>query len=198
LTRPRIRIVATEVPPGAGERSDDELMVLVRADQRQSFRELVARHELTVFGFAARYLGDRVLAEDACQVTFVRLWQQRGQYDPRGRFRAFLLTLCLNTCRELSHGRRRRRAALERLARQSTEQPDSSNEALLLQRERESVVERVIARLPRRAREAVLLRFCGEASYAEMSRILGSSEVALRSRVHDALKRLRHLLREAP
>ena len=64
-----------------------------------------------------------------------------------------------------------------------------------MRREREMMVERCVARLPRRLKEAVILRFHQDLSYAEMSEILGRSETALRTRIFKALGRLRKCMR---
>ncbi len=171
-------------------------MALLKQDHQGAFRVLLERHELRVVGFAAKYLGDRALADDACQTTFLRLWKTRRAYEARGRFRAFLVHLCLNVCRETTRSARRRSTFLVRWARLGGADPEPSSEHELLHAERTRVVEKAVANLPRRQKEAVLLRFFSDLSYAEMGQILRRPEGTLRNRVHRALKQLQPELLE--
>jgi RNA polymerase sigma factor (sigma-70 family) len=57
-------------------------------------------------------------------------------------------------------------------------------------------VRRVCARLPRRQRAAVVLRFFEDRDYAEVAALLGCSEATARSYVHRALQALRRELEE--
>jgi RNA polymerase sigma-70 factor (sigma-E family) len=57
-------------------------------------------------------------------------------------------------------------------------------------------VRRVCARLPRRQRAAVALRFYEDRDYAEIAGLLGCSEATARSYVHRALQALRRELGE--
>ena len=192
-----LQVIEPEAKLSLAERDDDPLMVLLAAGHRAAFDVLLARHEARVFGIAAKYLGDRALAEEAVQETFVRLWRSRESYVPSGRFTAYLGGIALNACRELSRSRRRRAEAMRRFS-QSVERESwaAEAEAELLQREAEVRAERLVAALPRRHKEAVVLRFYAEMSYAEMSQLLGRNEVTLRSRVFQALKRLREAATE--
>ena len=171
-------------------------MLRARGGDRAAFGELLDRHETRIFGFAAKHLGERALAEEACQETFIRLWKFRDRYEPRGRFTAYISRLCLNACRELRRSRGRRRAAMQRFADQTCEQPvDRPDEDLLAQEDRRRI-ERAISTLPEKLKEAVLLRFYVGLSYPEMTAILGRKETTLRANVFHATKKLRPLLKE--
>jgi RNA polymerase sigma-70 factor (ECF subfamily) len=194
-----LRVIETAADPGTlAARSDDELMVLCKAGLSEAFATLAARHQARVFGFAAKYLGDRVLAEEAFQEVFSRLWKMRSEYQPRGLFGALLGRICLNACREQSRSRRRRRAAMSRLET-AAEPPRESGigvEEALIRRERERELEQLIAALPTHLKEAVLLRFFHGMRYDEMAAALGCAEGTLRSRVFKGLRLLRPLVKE--
>jgi RNA polymerase sigma-70 factor (ECF subfamily) len=196
-SQPGLELVQTDRPGIAlVDRSDDELMTLSRAGHTVAMDVLVERHEARVFGFACKYIGDRSLAEEACQEAFVRLWQLRGSYDPRGLFGAFLGRLCLNACRELGRTRTRKDRALSRLAELQPRAESADMEEAIIQQENERRIEATIARLPARLKEAILLRFYSGLSYDEMEHVLQRPEATLRSRVHHGLKRLRSRLQE--
>jgi RNA polymerase sigma-70 factor (ECF subfamily) len=68
-------------------------------------------HGATLFRFASRSLGDRGLAEEAVQETFVRAWRRAERYDEdRGPLQAWLFTICRNVVIDMSRARKIRPA----------------------------------------------------------------------------------------
>lgn len=179
------------------DRTDDELMLLCKAGQMNAMDVLVSRYETKTLGFSCKYLGDRALAEEACQETFVRLWLLREKFEAQGYFKAFLAKLNLNVCRELSRSRTRKKKALEKYANKDQPACDPENaEERALRKEQEKAVERLLAGLPKKLKEALLFRYFCDLSYAEMSKALGCSEETLRSRVFFGIRGLRKKMRE--
>jgi RNA polymerase sigma-70 factor (ECF subfamily) len=68
-----------------------------------------------LFRFAARSLGDRGLAEEAVQETFVRAWRGADRYDEtRGPLQAWLFAICRNLVIDMSRARKIRPAMADR------------------------------------------------------------------------------------
>ena len=65
---------------------------------------------------------------------------------------------------------------------------------MLLAAERRQQMERLVARLAPKLREAIWLRFAGELEYREIAAIVDRPEETVRSRVFQALRRLRDLI----
>lgn|SRR5512143_218524 len=81
--------------------SDEEDLALVqrlaRGDQ-QAFMTLYDRHAARVHALTLHVLGDPMLAEEATQDTFVKLWGRARLYlAERGSFLAWLLTIARRT-----------------------------------------------------------------------------------------------------
>src|SRR5690606_11736124 len=77
--------------PAALERlSDDELMLLARGGVAGAFDTLIRRHQRRVLRVAMRYLGERALAADVAQNTFVALLRLLPNYKANGRFSGLL------------------------------------------------------------------------------------------------------------
>ena len=182
--------------PGA-PRSDEDLMLLVRAGSRDAMASLAARHIGPLTSFCAKLTGDGGAAEDIVQETLLRLWTHRADWQPRGRVAALLYTVARNLCRNRARDDRRRDRWLlpptpgvdmERLRVAS---PDVDP---VLSRERRRDVLRALGELPEALREALLLRFDGELPYETIAAIVGANESTVRSRVHHALLRMRALV----
>lgn len=84
----------------------EEADLLARAaagDHEPTLRALYQRYETRLYGFGLRLLGgDRGLAEELVQESFVRLWQAAERFDPeRGTVRALLFTIARRVAADL-------------------------------------------------------------------------------------------------
>jgi RNA polymerase sigma-70 factor (ECF subfamily) len=175
------------------ERSDEELMALVRLGARAPFRVLVVRHAERVAGFCARITGDRGGAYEVAQEVWLVVWDSRERWEPRSKFASYLYTIAFTRAR--NHARSRRRSAAvftaEPLDPDAAAHSDATEIDRLLERERRERVFEALGELPPAMREAVILRFVDELSYEEMEKILSASASTLRSRVFHALSKLK-------
>lgn len=173
-------------------RTDDELMVRVRAGDVQAFTELYERHRAALFTFLSRLTGDRQLGEDLLQETFVRLYRSRGTYEGTGRFRAFLFTIA----RRLVIDWRRRQSATWREdpeALGTLEAPERAEDRAEA-RDLAERLEAALRRLPASQREIVLLSRYAALSTDEIAQLTGLTPGAVRVALHRALRRLRELI----
>jgi RNA polymerase sigma-70 factor (ECF subfamily) len=74
---------------------DAELIRAVAAgDRGDPLRELYRRYAGRIFGLGVQLLGDRGLAEELVQESFVRLWRNADRFDPgRGSAATFVFTI---------------------------------------------------------------------------------------------------------
>ncbi|KAF0244211.1 MAG: RNA polymerase sigma-70 factor ECF [Planctomycetota bacterium] len=89
-------------------RTDTALLALRRSGRPEGFSEIVRRYADALFRYCARRLGDRQLAEDAVQETFMRSWEGSATVAPAD-VAGWLFGIARHTCQETA--RRRRRAA---------------------------------------------------------------------------------------
>lgn len=85
-TRPRQ--VMTEEP--------DDAALLRDARTPAAFRVLHDRHQAAVFGFLLRLVGDRALAEEVLQETWLRVHRSAGDFRPGAAFRPWLYAIARN------------------------------------------------------------------------------------------------------
>jgi DNA-directed RNA polymerase specialized sigma24 family protein len=80
--------------------SDEELMEVLMAGDQAPLRPLVERHHANLLGFLYRMVGgDRQLAEDLVQDTFLRLIRQRT-YAANRPFKPWLYAIASNLARD--------------------------------------------------------------------------------------------------
>jgi RNA polymerase sigma-70 factor (ECF subfamily) len=149
-------------------------------------------HAGQVYGFFGYRLGSRAEAEDLTQATFERALRAWGRFDPRrGSVKTWLFSIANNL---LVDHHRRGRSTRERPVGLGPEVADARSGGYELD-ERvlgpSPEVEAALAELGDRERELVALRFGGELSGAEISRVTGLS----RSNVDQIMSRTLRLLR---
>src|SRR5215510_13065365 len=91
--RPALRALKAETP--LGERDDDGLMLLASQGLADAFAVLIGRHQRALRSFCARTAGNTRAGDALAQEVFVTLWRRRNEYEPRGRFKAYLFTIAL-------------------------------------------------------------------------------------------------------
>ena len=79
-------------------RSDEDLMFSVKEGNSAAFETLTKRHYTNTLNFIYRFVNNRMLAEDLCQETFLRLWRSAPTYQPLAKFTTFLYHIAKNVC----------------------------------------------------------------------------------------------------
>jgi len=167
----------------------DPLEPLIRrilAGDTGAFETLMAHTEARVLALSWRILGDRHLAEDAAQETFLRVFRSLGSFRLGEPFEAWLIRIAVNVCHDLSRKRGPLPvpvAAMEGLAGDGA--PMDAEEAILLH-QRRTLVRRALASLPQAERTALVLRDIEGHSTEEVARILGVRPATIRSQVASA------------
>jgi len=173
------------------EVSEARLVADALAGDGDAFAHLVRPHLPVLYRVAARAARDPVLAEDAVQETLEVAFRSLGRYTPGTNLRAFLAGIAVRRAHTLVRSEIRRRLREE--ASQIPEAPpDVADEAVA--REQVARVAAALDALPKKRRQAAILRLDAGISYREIAQALGSTEGSARVLVHLALKELRRLL----
>jgi RNA polymerase sigma-70 factor (ECF subfamily) len=178
--------IATESP------TDQSLVGAYQGGDDRAATELVARHGAAV----ARYLYgsgaglDEV--EDLVQETLFRAFRKLESWRGEASFRGWLLSIAGNLLKD--HARSRRKRVVVALEANEVAGP-SDPHADLAVRDIEIRLRLEISRLPRLQREVFLLRAQQEVAYEEIASVLGTTAGAARVHYHNAVKRLKELIR---
>ncbi len=166
------------------EPDDDALVAEARTGSAAAMERLYRRHRDRIMTFAYRMTGDRSLAEDVFQNTFVYFYEHLEQYAPQGRLSAYLFRIARSLALDaLKAGRRdgRLRARVE-----PVETPVEETDPAPADRAQKALLE-----LPPNLREVVTLRLFEGLEYSKIAEITGTSEATARSRMRYALDALR-------
>jgi RNA polymerase sigma-70 factor (ECF subfamily) len=195
ITPASLRPTPERILDGLG---DDELMHLAstasrRAIANDAFETLLLRYQGRVRNYCAKWSGSTARSGEMAQEVFVDLWRHRNEYQPSGRFQAYLFTLVRNRCRS----DRRKVIVEKKLDIAETDHASADQLERLIDFERMHRLNEAVARLPAKLREALLLRYGANLEYGEVARIVDAPESTVRSRVFMAICQLKDWAREA-
>ena len=167
--------------------SDDDLMRMYRRGDADAFDVLFDRHYQQVYSVARTILGDRSGAEDVLQDAFLTVATEARKYEPRGRFRAWIMRIVRNRCLNRLAAERARRAVtgggLEIIEPPARDPPPDE---LVQTDEQVAIVRAGIADLPERQREAMALYAFGQMHYREIAEVLDAPINTVKTLIHRA------------
>lgn len=178
---------------------DEQLIERYLTGEIEAFERLYARYAPRLLGFLIGLDGDRDAAEEAAQLTWIKVSARIGGCRDRARFRAWLFRTAHRTwLDERRRAARRRHQPLDLAAdaggdgRWADPAPDPRRQAT--QAERRARLRAAIAKLPESIRAAVLLRIDGELTHREIARELGCPLGTALWRVREGTRRLTEML----
>lgn len=172
----------------------DEAALIERArrGEREAISALYRRYVQAIYRYLYYRVGDDQTAEDLTAEVFLRAVEGLPGYEPRGvPFSAWLYRIA--QARVSDYFRRQRRAATIGL----DESWPSGEHSPLAEVEQASLREELRAALPRLTadqQQVIILKFVEGLSNAEIARILGKTEGAVKSLQHRALNALYRLM----
>ncbi len=179
----------------------DELELIERAKKgdREAFGVLVERYQRRVVGVALAVVHNQDDALELAQETFVRAFQNLGQFESRSSLSTWLYRIAANISidfrrREGRHVVLRGEDAEHELDRIPSTQGNAFAETL--RGELSGHILKALDELTPEHRTVILLREVEGLSYDEISQIVACPRGTVMSRLHYARTRMRDLLKE--
>ena len=171
------------------ELSDTELMARAAAGLEEAFAELVTRYANALLNFFLRKGVPYSDGQDLAQRTFLRLWRYRAKYEPQAKFTTFLFLLAGQEAVDFFRSEGRRAGLADGLAREANVAADvrdcpPDGEA----------VRQAVAQLSPALRDVVELGVFQDLPYSDTAQILGIPVGTVKSRMFNALRKLRSML----
>ena len=205
----------THQGPELAERTDAEIVRDLLAGSEDALLEIYRRHADSVFRAAIIRLGDRQLAEEVLQDTFLALWNRAELFDPgRGTLLGWLSAIARNRSVDMFRAAGRRPPAQPLSALLPDPQGDNGNledalrsaavagagntapepEAWLDGAWLRSEVSRALDAIPELERQVIRLAYYEELSQSEIAARLDWPLGTVKTRTRRALARLRESL----
>jgi RNA polymerase sigma-70 factor, ECF subfamily len=185
---------STRLKSSAKTTSDETLVGLIARGDKDAMRVLFARHNVRVFRFVLRFVGDDATAEDLVNEVFIDVWRNAGHFEARSK----VLTWILAIARYKALGSLRKRSfyALDEETCNAIEDPSDDPEVVVQKIERGALLKECLKRLSVAHREVVDLVYYQEQSIDEVAHIIGVPQSTVKTRVFYARKRIAELMAE--
>src|SRR6185369_13033077 len=184
--------------PGHGEdmNDDEDLLRRCARGDAAAYRELVERVEKPLVNFILRFVGERNVAEDLFQETFVRVVKTLGSFRPEASLSTWIFTIARNLSLDwLKAKRRHRETALDAVTseekgrviyfkdvlRSGAAAPEEQAEM----GEDERRVSAALSGLSPIKRDALVLRVYAGLPYSEIARIQNAPVGTVKFRIHE-------------
>ena len=170
---------------------DHQLVLRVAKGDERAFLSLYDRYSPRVYALALRMLGDVMLAEEATQDTFLKLWSRARQFNPvKGSLVPWLLTIAHRTALD------RLRLENRRPPVSNSEEPDQTwstlpDETTLSDEARWRSLYFAVQSLSEEQRRVIDLAYYKGMSQSEIADVLGWPLGTVKSRVRAAMQALR-------
>lgn len=176
--------------------SDETLMRAYAAGDDDAFAQLYARHRGPLYRFIVRGLGDRAVAEEIYQETWMRVIQARARWHSQARFSTWLTQIAANLVIDAQRrtrptaGGAETEAVLAQLDAPAEQRPDQE----LGRFEQARRLQQALAALPSEQRVAFLMRAEQGMGVEAIAEATGVGHETAKSRLRYAFARLREYL----
>ncbi len=176
----------------------------------EAWRSLVEQYARRVFGLLIRQCGDRDLAEEITQSTFVQVVSHIGRYREQGKFEPWLFRIAMNRLRDEMRRRKRQARPMDMTGGRSDENGQwAAVEDKIADRhsthnvqpmdvvsQGEQIVQlrQAITQLNEADQEILYLRHTAGLSFAQIAETLDEPLGTVLARGHRALNKLRKML----
>jgi len=174
----------------------DELLLQLFADEKtrtRAFEMLVKKYQKDVYLSVRRMVGLHDDANDVSQNVFIKIWRHLDSFRGESSLKTWILRICTNESLTFIEKRKK----LLNLTEDSYTDwmlqtiPDdkylSSDKIVQL-------IQQAILQLPEKQQIVFSLRYYDEMPYEEMSKLLNTSEGALKASYHFAVKKVEDFL----
>ena len=159
---------------------------------------LIEQYQYRLLRYLVYLTGNRELAKDLFQETWIRVLERGHQYDGQRKFSTWLYAVARNLT--IDHFRKKRTVSLDGLMEDEQHAPIDPCPLAWEHVARHELTEQINAALlsiPAQYREVVVLRFKDELTLEEMVAVTGSPLGTVKSRLYRGLNLLMVQLKEA-
>ncbi len=163
---------------------------LIAFDSNNFSSKIYSKFYKPISKYVRKYISSQTIAEELTQDIFLKIYQNRGSYDPTYALPSWIWTIAKNTV--FDHLRKLRSnypfnlQSLDELTKNSCFEPTSevTAETLMIERTDRNHLKKLMDHLSKNQREAIFLRLVKRFSYREISGAMNLSLSAVKSLIN--------------
>lgn len=172
--------------------TDAHLAGRVANGDAEAAHALVDRYRRPLAAVLSRALANPADVDDVFQETWIRVVRSAHRYDPEQRFSTWLFAIAWNLVKD-RWARQREHTDVDLATLPAASR---SPEECAIDSDKARTVRELVARLPERLSQAILLRYFDELSEREVAAHLGIPVGTVKSRLHHGLRQLAAAVKE--
>ncbi|ASK70405.1 RNA polymerase subunit sigma-24 [Shewanella bicestrii] len=165
--------------------SEFDLITLASQGNRAAFKQLYLHHHPRVYALSLRLSGQASQAEEITQECFILVWQKLPQFRGESQFSTWLHSICVNQA--LSFIRKQKSFWARFIPMESDEEHSSADEHY-------QGLDKLILKLPERARIVFVLCAIEGYQHEEIAQLLGIAVGTSKTQYHRAKQLLQEML----
>ena len=174
-------------------RPDDNISELLKTDLNKGFRLLVETYSQKLYWHIRRLVILHEDADDALQNTFINAWKSIGNFRSESSVYTWLYTIATNEALALIKKRKRNATvSIDDLSSYFASSREGST--WFDGDEAQMKLQNTILKLPEKQRIVFNLKYFDEMTYEDMSKVLKTSEGALKASYHHAVKKIEKII----
>lgn len=168
--------------------TDEEIMLAVANGELKQLSILFDRYHVRIFNFFNKMVQNKMVSEDLTQEVFVKVLKYRTSYKS-GNFTSWIYTIARNIFSSYYQKQKKERTNI------IENDLVSSEEKLITESNQEELehLQKSLLQLNKTDRELIVMHRFQEINYGQIAEIIGSSEGAVKVKVHRALKKLKDI-----
>jgi RNA polymerase sigma-70 factor (ECF subfamily) len=174
------------------QRLDATLLESIAAGDKFAMQVLFQRHNVRVYRFVLRLIGNESLAEEIVSEVFLNVWRHAGTFEAKCQVTTWLLAIARH--KAVSVLRQRSEAQLDDDMAATVADPSDDAETVLDRQDRSQIIRKCLTRLSPSHREIIDLVYYHEKSVDEAARIVGVPKSTVKTRMFYARNHLAKLL----
>ncbi|MFC7371602.1 RNA polymerase sigma factor [Fictibacillus iocasae] len=171
--------------------TDWELIAEAKGGSAASQEILVRRYYKLVYTFLYRMTGEKELAMDLTQETFIKTLRQLDKYKPSSEFKSWLLTVAGNTARDHLKSKHHKEHQHTYELLDTDMKKEKSVASIFEKNEKRKEIQQALLDLPDFQREAILLKYYNDMKLADIASMTNTSVPTVKSRLKQGLGKLK-------
>lgn len=176
------------------QKSDEEIAQIVRTSNKELYREIVERYQYKLYSYAFYLLRQEDAAKDVVQQAFIKAYCNLNGFNTSKKFSSWIYRIVHNEA--INHIKKHKKQTQLSPEGYDVKDPSVNVDTLFERMEQDEHIQRLVASLPLKYREVLILYFMEERSYEEISDILRIPIGTVGIRISRGKNQLKRLINE--
>jgi len=172
------------------EKTDSELIEAFTNGDESSFNELVKRYQVKVYWIARRSLGNHADADDIVQEVFIRMYRGLVNFRHESNLYTWLYRVTINVSLNAIRKNKIKELVPFNEILENIIPDDSRTDAIVLEAEYKTILDRAVHRLPAKQKFVFNMRFHEQLPFNEIANILKKSVGGTKANYFHAVKKV--------